>query len=352
MEIRIEGLWKRFGDTVALRDINMRVNDGELMGILGPSGSGKTTLIRTIAGLVRPDKGRIFFNDRDVSDMPPEKRGVGMVFQNYALFPHMNVEDNIGFGLAVRGKKRDDIEKRVKELLNLVGLEGYEKRRIDELSGGEMQRVALARALAPGVDILLLDEPLAALDAKLRDSLKKEIRRIQRELGITAIYVTHDQREALSVSDRVAVMNKGRIEQIGTPDEVYFRPETEFVAKFVGEGNIIHGRFADGHIITPLGKIPANGISENEEVKILIRPENILFEPVENALKIRGKVVETESAGGEIYGRISFNGIELMFRRYAGEVNVKKGMDADVFIPYDRVFIIGRRKGDETERDR
>lgn len=340
MEIRIENLSKRFGDTVALDGVSMRIMDGELMGVLGPSGSGKTTLIRIIAGLIRPDSGKVYFDDRDVTDVPPEKRNVGMVFQNYALFPNMNVEDNIGFGLMVRGRKKGEIRKRVEELLSLVGLEGYEKRRISELSGGEMQRVALARALAPGVGLLLLDEPLSALDAKLRDSLKREIKRIQTETGVTMIYVTHDQREALSISDRVAVINRGRVEQIGSTEEIYWHPENEFVAEFVGEGNVIEGTVNGGAILTEIGKIPMNGIPEGEKVKILIRPENIKLKPLENSIKVDGRIIDIENVGGEIRGIFSTGKIKLRFRTYDTDIKLKLFDENTFYIKTNKLYII------------
>ncbi len=338
MKVELKGISHSFDGEEVLSDINLEVRDGEMLGILGPSGCGKTTILRIVAGLIRPNSGGVLFDGKDVTDVPPEKRNVGMVFQSYALFPHLNVEENIGFGLAVRGKRMDEIRKRVKDLLELVRLEGYEKRRIDELSGGEMQRVALARALAPGVDILLLDEPLAALDAKLRNALKKEIRRIQRETGVTAIYVTHDQEEALSISDRVAVMSRGKIEQIGRPVEIYMHPETEFVARFVGEINMLDGIVKGGSIETPVGSIPAGtDFSEGEIVKILIRPENLLpFEKGE-CMRIRGKIVEMESAAGEIRGKIKVNGAEMMLRRYIGEIDTKIGDEVELYIPLDRI---------------
>ncbi len=338
MKIELKGISHSFDGEEVLSDINLEVRDGEILGILGPSGCGKTTILRIVAGLIRPNSGRVLFDGKDVTDVPPEKRNVGMVFQSYALFSSMTVEDNIGFGLMVKGEKRSEIKRRVKELLELVHLEGYEKRKPGELSGGEMQRVALARALAPGVGLLLLDEPLSALDAKLRKALKKEIRRIQRETGVTAIYVTHDQEEALSISDRVAVMSKGEIEQIGKPVEIYMHPETEFVARFVGEINMLDGIVKGGSIETPVGSIPAGAdFSEGEMVKILIRPENLLpFEKGE-CMRIRGKIVEMESAAGEIRGKIKANGTEMIFRRYIGEIDAKIGDEVELYIPLERI---------------
>ncbi len=258
MEIKLEKIRKRFDDSEALRSVSLRAPDGKMTALLGPSGCGKTTLLRIISGLLRPDSGNIFFDGKDVTEVPPEKRNVGMVFQNYALFPHMTVAQNIGFGMLMRKRQKKEIEMRVKEVMELVGLKGYEKRKPSELSGGEQQRVALARAIAPEPDILLLDEPLSALDAKLRISLRSEIKRIQKELGITAIYVTHDREEAMAVSDRIAVMNRGRIEQIGNPMEVYRDPKNDFVASFLGDANLIPSVGVGGLAKSPFGDVPAS----------------------------------------------------------------------------------------------
>jgi putative spermidine/putrescine transport system ATP-binding protein len=239
--IRLEGCVKTFADgTRALERLDLDVASGETLAVLGPSGCGKTTALRLIAGLDFPDPGgRVFFDDEDVTDLPIEKRNVGMVFQSYALFPNMDVAQNVAYGLKVRGEPAPKIAARVGEMLAMTGLRDLAGRRIDQLSGGQRQRVALARAIAPSPRILLLDEPLTALDAKLRDRLRAEIDALLRAVGITAIYVTHDQAEAMALGDRVVVMQKGRVAQIGTPRDVYERPETEFVAGFVGTLNRI-----------------------------------------------------------------------------------------------------------------
>jgi ABC-type Fe3+/spermidine/putrescine transport system ATPase subunit len=223
-------------------EVTLSAGKGELLTLLGPSGCGKTTTLNIVAGFVEPESGAVLVNGRDVTRLDPRLRGIGMVFQDYALFPAMNVSGNVAFGLGARGWGRAESAKRVGELLALVRLERYERRGVAELSGGERQRVALARALAPRPDLLLLDEPLSALDARLRKDLRGEIRRIQRELGVTTVYVTHDQEEALAISDVVAVMREGKVEQAGTPLEIYRRPDTPFVAGFVGIGNLIPGR--------------------------------------------------------------------------------------------------------------
>ncbi len=233
------GLRKSYGRVVALRDVSFDLDQGEFLSLLGPSGCGKTTTLRLIAGFDCPDAGRLTLDGRDLLPIPPERRRIGFVFQNYALFPHMTVAANVAYG--VRFDRRVDTSARVGELLTLVGLQGFERRRPGELSSGQQQRVALARALAPRPGLLLLDEPLSALDAKLREALRAEIRRIQQEVGLSTLYVTHDQEEALALSDRVGVMTDGRVEQIGTPQEVYRTPNTPFVAGFVGPTNRLEG---------------------------------------------------------------------------------------------------------------
>ncbi|WP_322802374.1 ABC transporter ATP-binding protein, partial [Thermoflexus sp.] len=273
----VEGLTKRFGRVVAVQDFSLEVAEGELVSLLGPSGCGKTTVLRCIAGFERPDAGRILVDDRVLNDVPPERRGIGMVFQTYALFPHMTVAENIAFPLMIRGRPREEQDRVVQEMVALVHLEGMEDRYPYQLSGGQRQRVALARALAMRPKVLLLDEPLSALDAKIREELRGEIRRIQKTLGITTLYVTHDQEEALALSDRVVVMNMGRIEQVGTPVEIYNSPRTPFVAMFVGTMNLLPGWMeADGIFRwkeRALRISPDARISAGREAYLALRPE-------------------------------------------------------------------------------
>ncbi len=243
--LKLEGLGKSFGPNKVVKDVDLAVGRGEFVSFLGPSGCGKTTILRMIAGFETPTTGKIIVDGRDVTRLHPNQRKIGMVFQAYALFPNMSVAGNIGFGLKISGVSREDIRNRVGEMLKLIGLPGYEERFPYQLSGGQQQRIALARALAARPSMLLLDEPLSALDAKIRLSLRAQIREIQKELGITTIFVTHDQEEALSISDRIMVMNAGRADQIGTPFEVYNRPSTRFVAQFVGTLNVLKGTVAD-----------------------------------------------------------------------------------------------------------
>ncbi len=237
--IALESVTKRYGGHVAVDDVSLDIGEGEFFSLLGPSGCGKTTSLRMIAGFVNPDAGRVLLRGQDVTGVPPNKRPVNMVFQQYALFPHMSVFDNVAFGLSVKGVPRKEHRERVEELLRVVSLDGYEKRRPRQLSGGQQQRVALARALVNRPAALLLDEPLGALDVKLRKQMQLELKRIQHELGTTFVYVTHDQEEALAMSDRIAVMNDGQVEQIGSPREIYEAPASDFVADFVGTINVL-----------------------------------------------------------------------------------------------------------------
>ena len=245
--LQVEGLEKSFGDTSVLRSLDFTVRRGEFVTLLGPSGCGKTTTLRIIAGLLEPDAGRVLLGGRDITRLAPEKRSVNTVFQNYALFPHMNVEKNISYGLRMRGVKKAEWQPQVKEMLRLVQLEGFEKRMPSELSGGQCQRVAIARALILKPELLLLDEPLGALDLKLRRQMQIELKEIQKRLGIAFVYITHDQEEALNMSDRIAVMRDGRFEQMGSPEEIYEHPATRFTAGFIGQTNLLECRVADVH---------------------------------------------------------------------------------------------------------
>ncbi|MDO8485145.1 MAG: ABC transporter ATP-binding protein [Candidatus Limnocylindrales bacterium] len=249
--MRLEGVHKRFGEVVAVDGVDLDVHDGEFFSMLGPSGSGKTTTLRMIAGFELPTAGRILLHGQDVTAVPPFDRDVNTVFQDYALFPHMSVGDNVGYGLMVRKAPKAERVTRVRDALRMVRLEGYERRKPSQLSGGQRQRVALARALVNRPRVLLLDEPLGALDLKLREEMQLELKTIQQQVGITFIYVTHDQEEALTMSDRLAVFNKGRIEQVGAPAEVYERPATRFVAGFVGMSNLLTGAVAQAVIGRP-----------------------------------------------------------------------------------------------------
>lgn len=311
VEIRLENLAKSFGDTVAVCEVSLLIKKGELFFLLGPSGCGKTTLLRLVAGFADADEGGIYFDGRRMNDVPPHKRNTGMVFQNYALWPHMTVAGNVEYGLELRAVGRARRKEKVKEALQLVRLEGYQERSPNELSGGEQQRVALARALVIEPDAMLLDEPLSNLDAKLRLEMRQEIKRIHRQTGITTIYVTHDQKEALSMAERIAVMDVGKIRQVGTPVELYTRPRDRFVAEFIGQTNLIEGVIegkpspSEAAVKTRLGTIKSSradaSFSSGQKVIAAIRPEAIRITssppPEHNALPV---VVESSLYLGEL----------------------------------------------------
>ena len=318
-ELRLEGVSRRFGEVLALDGVSLDVTRGELLTILGPSGSGKTTLLKVVAGFETPDGGRVRVDGRDITALPPAKRDIGMVFQHYALFPHLTVRRNVAFPLEMRDVARAEIEHRVSEALELVELAGYDARLPRQLSGGQQQRVALARAIVFNPRLLLLDEPFGALDRKLRETMQLEVRRLQRRLGLTTIFITHDQEEALVLSDRVAVMNKGAIQQIATTTEIYERPVSDFVADFVGESNILHGVgngsnavAVDGGGTLEVGRAVAAG----QKVGLLIRPERFSAtaanpfagEVVEavylgSSFKLRLRTVAADGAGRELIVR-------------------------------------------------
>lgn len=317
--IQINGIKKSYGkNAVALSDVNLHVGKGELFFLLGASGCGKTTLLRTIAGLEQPDEGQIFFGERDVTDVPTHKREAAMVFQSYALWPHMSVGDNVAFGLEERGVKGNELVDRTLEALRGVQLEGYEDRRVDQLSGGQQQRVALARALVVRPKCLLLDEPLSNLDAMLRLEMRTEIRRIVKEYGLTAVYVTHDQEEALSVADKIAVMRDGHIAQVGTPEELYRRPRSKHVAEFIGSTNFLSAEVDsvvhDDHrgysvrAISSAGEIFQGWVTEpgwkpgaGEPVVVSVRPEALKFDDSGDVInQVYGKVLERVYQGATI----------------------------------------------------
>jgi spermidine/putrescine ABC transporter ATP-binding subunit len=284
-EVYLENLTKKFSDVIAIDNLNLRIFNGEILTLLGPSGCGKTTTLRCIAGFLKPDKGNIYLGNECITNIPPEKRKMAMVFQNYALWPHMNVFDNIAFGLKVRKFPKEEIRKRVKEILEIVKLSGLEYRFPRQLSGGQQQRVALARALVIEPEVLLLDEPLSNLDAKLREEMRFEIKELQRRLKITTIYVTHDQAEALVLSDRIAIMNQGKLMQVGLPQEIYDHPENKFVAGFIGLTTFVDGIIKDFNkekneaiVETKDGLLIhayAKNVTIGQNVTISIRPEHV-----------------------------------------------------------------------------
>ncbi len=297
--IELRSISKSFDGEPVLKSIDLTIHKKEFVTLLGPSGCGKTTTLRIIAGFVTPDEGEVLFDGRKINDLPPYKRNVNTVFQRYALFPHLNVYENVAFGLRLSGTPDDEIKKRVGEMLALVNLRGFEKRKTDSLSGGQQQRVAIARALINRPEVLLLDEPLGALDLKLRKDMQVELKRMQRQTGITFIYVTHDQEEALSMSDTVVVMANGEIQQIGTPEKIYNEPVNAFVADFIGESNIVNGTMIEDYKVSFAGQTFAcedAGFAPNEPVDVVVRPEDIDIVPVENAM-LTGKVTQVTFKG-------------------------------------------------------
>ncbi|MBY0337596.1 MAG: ABC transporter ATP-binding protein [Acetobacteraceae bacterium] len=312
MELSCRGLEKRFGTVRALAGVDLDVAEGELLTILGPSGSGKTTLLKVVAGFEVPDEGTVRLGATDVTVAPPRARDVGMVFQNYALFPHLTVARNIAFPLEMRRVPRDEIARRVREVLELVELPHHAERLPRQLSGGQQQRVALARAIVFNPRLLLLDEPFGALDRKLREQMQLEVRRLQRRLKLTTLFITHDQEEALILSDRIAVMEAGRIAQLGTPDELYARPATRFVADFLGESNLIEGAWQGGAAVVPgFGPVPlpAPG-TDGAPALLLLRPEALRIGAEAQSLPLRaeGRVVESVFLGVSEKFRVALDG--------------------------------------------
>ena len=316
--LKLSNVYKLFTEIPAVEDFNLEAEQGEFISFLGPSGCGKTTTLRMVAGFEMPSSGTITISGRDLTYVPPNKRNVGMVFQSYALFPNMTVAENIGYGLRAAGKPKAEIRGRVEEMLGLIHLESLGARFPSQLSGGQQQRVALARALAIRPQVLLLDEPLSALDAKIRVELRQEIRRIQQQLGITTIYVTHDQEEALSLSDRVVVMSQGRIEQVGTPAEIYTLPETEFVAKFVGQINLLPVNIVDPPAgLMKVGKQAvrtSRTVNYNDEktLRLAIRPEELNPGHSENGNNLTGIVDAVTYLGSIVRVRVNIEGNSVL----------------------------------------
>ena len=318
--ISVKDAVKRYGNNTVIPDLNLEIGDGELFTLLGPSGCGKTTLLRMIAGFNSIEGGDIFFNEKRINDMDPSKRNIGMVFQNYAIFPNLSVRDNVAFGLKNRKVDKAEIKKRTDEFLNLMQIMQYADRMPNQLSGGQQQRIALARALVISPDVLLMDEPLSNLDAKLRLHMRTEIRRIQQDLRITCLYVTHDQKEALTMSDRIMVMNRGRIEQVGTPMELYEDPATPFVADFIGQANLIPGtllnaedgyaRFQIGEAVLKARMGRQNPPAKGEKALLVVRPENLGFSQDGGGIAMR--IVNRLFEGDRINYEVVIPGLEQM----------------------------------------
>ena len=314
--IRLRDLCMAFDDELVLDHINLYINDSEFLTLLGPSGCGKTTTLRIIGGFTTPTSGDVTFDGVRINDVPPHKRQINTVFQKYALFPHLDVFENIAFGLRIAKVPAEEIEERVTEMLGVVSLKGFEHRKITQLSGGQQQRVAIARALVNRPKVLLLDEPLGALDLRLRKDMQNELKRIQQQMGITFIYVTHDQEEALTMSDTVVVMDKGRIQQIGTPEDIYNEPKNAFVADFIGESNILNGTMVRDNVVKMYGKeFPCvdGGFQPNEPVDVVIRPEDIDIVPVEQG-QLAGTVTNVTFKGMQYDIIVDFRGFKWLIQ--------------------------------------
>ncbi|MBO4894241.1 MAG: ABC transporter ATP-binding protein [Clostridia bacterium] len=314
--IDLRNITVAYGDNTVLKNLNLSIHDREFITLLGPSGCGKTTTLRIIGGFIEPDEGEIFFEGKKTNGVPPHKRQVNTIFQRYALFPHLNVYENVAFGLRLRHLPEKEIKETVREMLELVNLKGFERRHISSLSGGQQQRVAIARALAVKPRVLLLDEPLGALDLKLRKDMQIELKNIQQRLGITFIYVTHDQEEALSMSDTIVVMDNGLIQQIGSPQDIYNEPSNAFVADFIGESNIVDGVMLRDYCCRFSGQTFEcldTGFAENEQVDVVVRPEDVDVVPVEKGM-LRGEVTSVTFKGVHFEIIVDIGGFKWMIQ--------------------------------------
>ncbi|RDY25867.1 ABC transporter ATP-binding protein [Romboutsia weinsteinii] len=328
--IRLEKISKKYDDLTVLDNLNLDIKKNEFLTLLGPSGCGKTTTLKIIAGFEYADDGKVLFENKEMNNLPPYERQVNTVFQKYALFPHMNVYENIAFGLKIKKMQKDEIDKKVKEMLKLVALEGFEKRKVDSLSGGQQQRIAIARALVNEPKVLLLDEPLGALDLKLRKEMQIELKRMQQKLGITFIFVTHDQEEALTMSDTIIVMNKGKIQQMGSPQDIYNEPENSFVARFIGESNIFDGIMLEDFKVefcNILFDCVDKGFEKKEDIEVVIRPEDIkMVDPKDGMLK--GLVTSVVFKGVHYEIEVKENDrLWILHNTKSAEIGTELGMD-------------------------
>lgn len=341
--IDLKNVTVSYGDNTVLENLNLYINEKEFITLLGPSGCGKTTTLRAIAGFVKPDSGDIIFEGERINDLPPHKRRVNTIFQRYALFSHLNVYENIAFGPQLQKKPKEEVRQIVADMLQLVNLKGFEKRPINSLSGGQQQRVAIARALANKPHILLLDEPLGALDLKLRKDMQRELKNIQQELGITFIYVTHDQEEALSMSDTVVVMDKGKIQQIGTPEDIYNEPVNAFVADFIGESNIVDAIMLSDYEVTFGGvrfKCLDSGFDKNEFVEAVVRPEDIVITEPGAQASLTGKVTSVTFKGVHFEILVDVNGFIWMIQTTRDDIKVDDTIG--MYIEPDAIHIMKR----------
>ena len=341
--IELKDISVSYGDNTVLDKLNLFINEKEFITLLGPSGCGKTTTLRAIAGFLKPDSGDVIFEGKRINDVPPHKRKVNTIFQRYALFSHLNVYENIAFGPQLQKKSKDEVRKTVAKMLELVNLKGFEQRTIDSLSGGQQQRVAIARALANHPHVLLLDEPLGALDLKLRKDMQRELKNIQQELGITFIYVTHDQEEALSMSDTVVVMDKGKIQQIGSPEDIYNEPVNAFVADFIGESNIVDAIMLDDYKVTFGGvkfKCLDAGFEKNEFVEAVVRPEDIKIVEVGSNAALTGTITGVTFKGVHFEILVDVGGFIWMIQ--TTQEGLKVGDKIGMHIEPDAIHIMKR----------
>ncbi len=341
--IDLRNLTVSYGDNVVLDNLNLYINEKEFITLLGPSGCGKTTTLRAIAGFIKPDSGDVIFEGKRINDVPAHRRKVNTIFQRYALFSHLNVYENIAFGPRLQKKSKDEIRKTVASMLELVNLKGFEKREIESLSGGQQQRVAIARALANNPHVLLLDEPLGALDLKLRKDMQRELKTIQKELGITFIYVTHDQEEALSMSDKVVVMDKGKIQQIGTPEDIYNEPVNAFVADFIGESNIVDAIMLDDYKVTFGGVISEcldSGFEKDEFVEAVVRPEDIKIVKVGSKAALTGTITSVTFKGVHFEVLVDVGGFIWMIQTTME--GLEAGKKIGMYIEPDAIHIMKR----------
>ncbi|MCK1588557.1 ABC transporter ATP-binding protein [Bradyrhizobium sp. 169] len=338
--ISLNGISKMFGPVPALRPTDLKVEKGEFLTLLGPSGSGKTTLLNLIAGAMGPTTGTIFLDGRDITRMPPRERGIGMVFQNYALMPHMTVFENVAYPLRARRHPSSAIRAKVLEAIERVGLSGFEDRKPRQLSGGQQQRVGIARCIVYSPTIIMMDEPLGALDKNLREQMQGEIKRLHKDLGTTFIYVTHDQEEALNMSDRICLMSTGEIAQLGTPDELYFHPHSRFVAEFIGESNLISGRMISDDQMVIAGNraitIPGGRWTEKSELLIMVRPEKVRVSGIDEPVKEGSNVLNGEVASSSFIGgmtRVTINtgnDLKITAKMISGRAEVRPALGARV----------------------
>ena len=333
--IDLKNISKSFDDQLVLDDLNLYIRENEFLTLLGPSGCGKTTTLRILGGFETPDTGCVIFDDKDITKLPPNKRQLNTVFQRYALFPHMTIEENIAFGLKIKGKSKSYIDDKIKYALKLVNLDGYGHRIPDSLSGGQQQRIAIARAIVNEPKVLLLDEPLGALDLKLRQDMQYELIRLKNELGITFIYVTHDQEEALTMSDTIVVMNQGYIQQIGSPEKIYNEPENAFVADFIGDSNIISSLMVEDKLVNILGvNFPCvdTGFGNNKPVDVVIRPEDVVLSTDLSKGRVKGVVSHLIFKGVHYEMEVMANGFEwLVHSTGMFPVGTEVSIDVDPF---------------------